>query len=259
MAGFLFDSIVFGPVISRRLGVSLGINLLPTHYKHCSFNCIYCECGWTKKNNDENEIFPPATLVKECLENKLIEMQKSQTLPDSISFAGNGEPTLHPDFPEIISFTLELRNKYAPKSKVSVLSNATMLHNQNVVEALKKVDKNILKLESVVAETFRLLNKPMTKITLDDVVKGLRQFKKNLIIQTLFVRGMFKDKYIDNTTDIEIEEWIKLLKIIKPELVMIYPIARATPLSGLEKVGIEELEIIAEKVYLSTGLKTEVY
>jgi wyosine [tRNA(Phe)-imidazoG37] synthetase (radical SAM superfamily) len=255
---FLFDKVIFGPVHSRRLGVSLGINLLPTGYKYCSFNCIYCECGWTKIDIIDKIIFPPAIVVKQFLEKKLREMLENNELPDAISFAGNGEPTLHPDFPEIIDFTIELRNKYSPESKIAVLSNATMLHIPAVVETLEKVDQNILKLDAGTEETYKQINNSLVSITLEEIVNNLKQFKKNLIIQSLFVRGDYKGKRIDNTSEKEINLWLKHLKELKPELVMIYPIARATPAKGLEKISLKKLEAIAEKVR-EIGLNAEVY
>ena len=258
MAGFLFDKIIFGPVHSRRLGISLGINLLPAGYKYCSFNCIYCECGWTKINNIDKIIFPPTIVIKQFLEKKLREMFENGELPETISFAGNGEPTLHPGFPEIIDFTIELRNKYSPKSNVAVLSNATMLHIPDIVEALRKVDKNILKLDAGTEETFKLINNPLGNITQEEIVNNLKLFKKKLIIQSLFVRGDYNGKRVDNTSEKEIKPWLKHLEELKPELVMIYPIARATPVKGLEKISLKELEDIAEKVR-KIGLKIEVY
>lgn len=258
MAGFLFDKVVFGPVYSRRLGISLGINLLPVAYKYCSFNCIYCECGWTEIDNINKIIFPPAIVVKQFLEKKLREMLENGEIPETISFAGNGEPTLHPDFPEIIDFTISLRNKYSPKSKIAVLSNATTLHLPEVVNALKKIDKNILKLDAGTEETFRLINNPLGNITQEEIVNNLKLFKKKLIIQSLFVRGDYNGKQVDSTSEKEINPWLKHLKELKPELVMIYPIARATPVKGLEKISMAELNTIAEKVR-KIGLKAEVY
>jgi len=255
---FLFDSIIFGPVQSRRLGVSLGINLLPEGCKYCSFNCIYCECGWTKISGIDKVVFPPSVLIKQLLEKKLREMKENNELPEAISFAGNGEPTLHPDFAEIIDFTISLRNKYSPESKIAVLSNATMLHLPEVVNALKKVDMNILKLDAGTEDTFRKINLPLVGIKLEETVNNLKQFTSNLIIQTLFLRGEYNGKSIDNTTDAEVKEWLKYLRNLKPERIMIYPIARSTPAQGLEKVSLKELEAIAEKVR-KIGLKVEVY
>jgi wyosine [tRNA(Phe)-imidazoG37] synthetase (radical SAM superfamily) len=255
---FLFDKVVFGPVFSRRLGVSLGINLLPTGSKYCTFNCIYCECGWTKTDISEKVSYPPVAVIRHDLEKRLSEMRDFDELPDAISFAGNGEPTLHPDFAEIIDITIELRNKYSPKSKIAVLSNSSTLHIPAVVNALQKIDMSILKLDTAVEETFKIINDPKIKISISDIIKNLSQFKSNLIIQTLFVRGEYNDKIIDNTTEKEISEWLKCIKDLNPELVMIYPIARATPVRGLEKVSLKELEAIAEKVK-EIGVKAEVY
>jgi len=255
---FLFDSVVFGPVHSRRLGVSLGINLLPTDYKYCSFNCIYCECGWTKNRESDKVEFPPAAIVKEYLEKKLLEMQSTNELPEAISFAGNGEPTLHPEFAEIIDITIELRNKYSPQSKIAVLSNATMLHLPEVVNALKKVDLNILKLDAGTEGTYRKINQPIDNLALEEIINNLKQFTSNLIIQTLFIRGNYNKNFIDNTTDEEVNAWLSYISELKPMRVMIYPIARSTPAGNLEKVSLKELEGIAEKV-MKIGIKAEVY
>jgi wyosine [tRNA(Phe)-imidazoG37] synthetase (radical SAM superfamily) len=255
---FLFDSVVFGPVHSRRLGVSLGINLLPTDYKYCSFNCIYCECGWTKIREIDKVEFPPAVLVKEYLGKKLREMQQNNELPDAISFAGNGEPTLHPEFAEIIDITIELRNKYSPQSKIAVLSNATMLDIPEVVTALKKVDLNILKLDAGTEDTYKKINQPLNDLSLAEIVTNLKQFTSNLIIQTLFIRGNYNKNQIDNTTEEEVNAWLKYIEELKPMRVMIYPIARSTPAGNLEKVSLKELEGIAKKVK-KLGIKADVY
>jgi wyosine [tRNA(Phe)-imidazoG37] synthetase (radical SAM superfamily) len=246
MATFLFDSIVFGPVRSRRLGASLGINLLPVNSKVCSFDCIYCECGWTKSG--EKGKLPSRGEVKKFLEEKLQEMQKKGDPLDVITYAGNGEPTLHPEFAGIIDDSIELRNKYFPWAKIAVLSNSTMLSKPNVTEALKKVDQNILKLDSAFDSTVHLLNQPRVKFNVKELVENLKLFHGNLIIQTLFLRGEFDGKVIDNTTEIEVNGWIELIKVIKPKEVMVYTIARDTPAVGLEKVTLKDLKIIAAKV-----------
>jgi len=246
MATFLFDSIVFGPIRSRRLGASLGINLLPVSSKVCSFDCIYCECGWTD-SVDKGKL-PTRAEVAKHLDQKLEELLIKGEPLDVITFAGNGEPTLHPEFSEIIDDSIELRNKYFPKAKIAVLSNSTMLNKPKVVKALKKVDQNILKLDSAFDSTIKILNQPRVKFSAAELVKSLISFEGNLIIQTIFLRGSFEGLVIDNTTDLEVNAWLELVKAIRPKEVMIYTIARDTPAVGLEKVLLKDLKAIAAKV-----------
>jgi wyosine [tRNA(Phe)-imidazoG37] synthetase (radical SAM superfamily) len=248
MSTFLFDQIIFGPVKSRRLGVSLGVNLLPTGSKVCSFDCIYCECGWTPKTRDQKAVLPTREIVRQKMEEKLAGMVESGELPDVITFAGNGEPTLHPEFEGIIGDTIGLRDRLAPKARIAVLSNATMLHKPAVMRALLKVDDNIQKLDSGFEETIRKIDCPATRFKLDDVVANLKLFDGKVIVQTLFLRGNHKGGIIDNTTEAELAAWLKLLAEIKPSQVMIYTIDRDTPASGLEKVKLGELQAIASRV-----------
>ena len=258
MAGFLFHDIIFGPVRSRRLGLSLGINLLPIHVKHCSFNCIYCECGWSPVEVSAETEFPDKSLVRSFLEQRLKELVKEDYLPDSLTFAGNGEPTLHPKFEQVIDDTLFLRNQYAPNAKVSVLSNASRISNPNVFSALKKVDNNILKLDAGSEHIFQLMNNPVDPVNLSTLVENLQKFNGELIIQSMFLRGYFKNQPVDNTTESEVEAWLVHLEAIKPKQVMIYPIARETPVHDLEKIGRNELEIIADRVR-ALGIEANVY
>lgn len=258
MSTFLFDDIVFGPVSSRRFGVSLGINLLPVGYKFCTFNCVYCECGWTFKENSKKHPLPSRKEISDRLDEVLDTMKQKNKPPDNITFAGNGEPTIHPEFAEIIDDTIQLRNIYFPDAEITVLSNATMLHKKKVVEALNKVENNVLKLDTVVEETYRLLNQPYSKSSLKTIINNIKRFNGNQIIQTLFIRGRYGDKIIDNTTDAEINAWLKVLKEIKPKYVMIYPIERDTPVSGLEKIPNTELDKIAQLVE-GIGIKTKTY
>lgn len=245
MATFLFDEIIFGPVKSRRLGVSLGINLLPVDSKVCSFDCIYCECGWTPSRMKKKSELPKREEVQTKLEAKLREMQEGYMLPDVITFAGNGEPTMHPDFDLIIEDTVALRDKYSPSARIAVLSNASMLHREKVVRALLKVDDNIQKLDSAFEETIQILDRPLGRFNLKSVVSQLCGFQGNVIIQTMFIRGSWNGIPIDNTTSEEVNAWIELLKEIKPRQVMIYTIARDTPADTLEKITSGELEKIA--------------
>ena len=248
MATFLFNDIVFGPVKSRRLGISLGINLLPVDSKVCSFDCIYCECGWTSPERQLIENMPSRLDVKEKLEAKLQQMQLEKLLPDVITFAGNGEPTLHREFEAIIDDTIQLRNQYAPAARIAVLSNASVLHRKSVFNALLKVDDNIQKLDSAFEETVRFLDNPKGRFDLQKVIAQLCGFKGRVIIQTMFVRGSWQEKLIDNSTDLEVSAWLEVIKKIDPVQVMIYTIARDTPVNTLEKVSLQKLEYIADRV-----------
>lgn len=257
MATILFDEIIFGPIKSRRLGVSLGINLLPVNGKVCSFDCLYCECGL-------NEAFkggrlPKTAEVLEALEAKLISMQKANTIPDVITFAGNGEPTMHPDFSLIIDKTIELRDRFFPNAKVSVLSNATGLDKPSIFEALLKVDNAILKLDSAIDETVRILDRPTSKdYTVRHQVDRMKAFKGKLIIQTLFTKGQYKGQSFDNTTEEEVSAWIDLMQEIAPESVMIYAIDRETAVQGISKVTLKVLRDIAKRVKDETGIHVSV-
>lgn len=258
MSTFLFDSIIFGPVKSRRLGVSLGINLLPGKKKVCNFNCIYCECGWSQPVESEGGYLPRRNEVNEALASKLQEMKINNQEPDVITFAGNGEPTLHPDFQGIIDDCIRLRNKFFPEAKIAVLSNSTTITNPSVRSALLKVDMNILKLDSAFELTVATHNQPRMNLRIDELIENLQQFNGKVIIQTLFLRGILNGKIIDNTTPDEINAWLEALKKIKPSEVMIYTISRDTPIGGiLNKVPVEELTQIALKVE-KLGIRTQV-
>lgn len=248
MATFLFDQIIFGPVKSRRLGVSLGVNLLPTDSKICSFDCIYCECGWTPRKREKKAELPPRALVAERLEAQLIEMKEKKELPDVITFAGNGEPTMHPEFAGVIDDTIALRNQYAPECRIAVLSNSTRIGNDSVFNALLKIDDNILKLDSAIPATVQALDCPIGPFNLDQVIERLASFGEKASIQTLFVKGEHKGVKIDNTSQEELDAWLSALKKINPGQVMIYTIARDTPAQGLVKVSLQELNEIAAQV-----------
>lgn len=247
MPTILFDKIVFGPIHSRRLGVSLGINLLPADGKLCSFNCIYCECGLNEDHRTRSKL-PTRAEVKEALITQLSSMQAEGTAPDVITFAGNGEPTMHPEFEGIIDDTIEARNRFFPKAKIAVLSNATMLYKDTVFRALNRVEDNILKLDSVLDSRIQQLNVPNSPtFTFDRLLEQLCRFNGNLIIQTMFLKGEVDGQSITNTTEHEISGWLEALKQIKPKQVMIYTVDRETPVKNLRKVSKEELEAIADR------------
>jgi wyosine [tRNA(Phe)-imidazoG37] synthetase (radical SAM superfamily) len=257
MATFLFDKIVFGPVKSRRLGVSLGINLLPNDCKLCNFNCIYCECGWTPNNKKTGDNFHPREIVKEKLEQKLQQIQNANEKVDAITFAGNGEPTMHPDFEGIIEDTINARNAYFKEAQIVVLSNSTLIHKNSIKKALLRVDQNILKLDSVFEDTVKILNQPQGYFNLEKTIEYLTSFNGKLIVQTLFVNGLYKGQAVDNTTKNEVEAWLKVIEKINPEMVMIYTIARDTPLETLNKVSLDKLNELA-KLVEKLGIKTQV-
>ena len=257
MATILFHEIVFGPVHSRRMGTSLGMNLLPYDGKLCSFDCIYCECGLNKDFRTRTKL-PNRENVREALDDKLKSLQKEGVALDVITFAGNGEPTIHPEFGRIIDDTIALRNHYYPNTQISVLSNGMHLNKPEVFEALRKVDHPILKLDSAFDETVRLIDRPNSSAyTVARQVERYKRFKGDFILQTLFLRGTFEGKRVDNATEEEISAWLELVKALKPREVMIYTIDRETPVKGLEKVPLEELQKIAERIG-EVGIKTNV-
>lgn len=243
----IYPSPIFGPVHSRRLGVSLGINLMPADGKLCTFNCIYCECGF-------NEDFRPKLSrptreeVRQALEARLQDMKANGPAPDVLTFAGNGEPTAHPHFAEIIDDTLALRDRYFPNAKVSVLSNSTFIHKSAVFDALNKIDNNILKLDTVDEDYIRDLDRPTGKYAVADIIEGMKAFKGCCIIQTMFLKGGYKDKDMDNTSDKYVLPWLEKVKEIAPRQVMIYTIDRETPDHDLLKATHEELDRIAALV-----------
>lgn len=258
MGTFLFDKIIFGPVSSRRLGVSLGINLLPSAKKVCNFNCIYCECGWTPTIEKEGGYLPRREEVAELLGSRLQEMKVKGEEPEVITFAGNGEPTLHPEFPEIISDSILLRNTFFPGARIAVLSNSTTIGNPAIREALLRVEMNILKLDSANDRTIMIHNQPRANFAVNELIENLQKFNGKLIIQTLFLRGRYNGKIIDNTTPEEINAWLGALDKIRPSEVMIYTISRDTPQGGLlRKVPQEELRHIASRVE-KLGISTQV-
>lgn len=257
MQTVLFTSTIFGPIHSRRLGTSLGVNLMPSDGKVCTFDCLYCEAGFNAQGAGKSGL-PSREEVRRLLEEKLADMKSKGENLDVITFSGNGEPTLHPDFPEVINDVIELRDRYFPEVKISVLSNSTRIGRSEVVEALKKVDNNILKLDSAFDETVRLIDRPTySAYCVADIVEQMKQFEGKCIVQTMFLRGEYDGYSIDNTTDREVEALIDACVRIAPEEVMIYSIDRKTPAEHLVKVQHDELETIAGRMR-ARGLKVQV-
>ena len=247
MSTIIYPSPIFGPVHSRRLGISLGINLLPADGKVCSFDCIYCECGF---NEDHRPTLPLPTReeVAVKLEEKLQQMTTDGQLPDVLTFAGNGEPTCHPHFAEIIDDTIRLRNQYCPMAKVSVLSNSTMIHRQSVHDALMRVDNNILKLDTIDPIYINKVDHPNGTYDVEKIIERMKAFNGHIIIQTMFMRGECRGESVDNTGDEYVTPWLEAVKEIKPQQVMIYTIDRETPTPGLLKATHEQLDAIRDHV-----------
>lgn len=246
MQRVLFHSTIFGPIHSRRLGSSLGVNLSPNDGKICSFDCLYCEAGYNAQGPGTTG-FPKRSEVRRLLEEKLQSLKQEGQPLDVITFSGNGEPTLHPDFAAIIDDTLELRDRYFPDVKVSVLANSTQLGRPDVVAALHRVDNPILKLDSAIEPTMRLIDRPNSPgFTVGSVTRQLEDFGSDCIIQTMMLRGSHNGQSIDNTTPEEVEALLDVYRRVKPREVMLYSIDRATPEQQLVKVPREELDRIAD-------------
>lgn len=257
MQTILFHSTIFGPIHSRRLGSSLGVNLSPADGKICSFDCLYCEAGYNAQGAGTAGL-PPRAEVARLLGEKLASMKAAGEKLDVITFSGNGEPTLHPDFAGIIDDTLELRDRYFPQVKVSVLTNSTMIHRPEVAAALRRVDNNILKLDSAIESTVKLLDRPNPSYRLDHVIEQLCQFEGSGIIQTMIVRGSHNGHTVDNSTPGEIDALIEAYRRIAPRSIMIYSIDRRTPEQNLQRVEHSELQAIAERIHAATGIEVSV-
>lgn len=258
MQKVLFHETVFGPIHSRRLGTSLGINLLPDDGKICSFDCLYCEAGFNAQGPGTTG-FPSPDKVRENLESRLRSMKEEGHPLDVITFSGNGEPTLHPRFEEIMDIVIALRDKYYPYVKISVLTNSTRLDRPDVVRALRKADNNILKLDSAIDSTMRALDRPGNPaFNVDNVIEHIGTFGSDAIVQTMFTRGSHEGIEVDNTTDTEIEALIDAYRRIAPGSIMIYSIDRQTPAHNLHRIERNELEAIAARIHSATGIPVSV-
>ena len=248
----LREDTVFGPIHSRRLGNSLGMNLLPTEGKFCNFDCIYCECGWNKDGRNDQRL-PKASEVREALETKLIACQQQGTPIDSITFSGDGESTLNPDFPQIIDDTLALRDQYFPLAKVSVLSNATRVHIPTVFEALTKVDNPIMKIDAPTNELIAKINQPAPGYDIKRVIEALKQFKGNFILQTMMLRS----RDFDSASPEVIKGWSEIVRDLRPREIMVYTIDRPTPEEGLQKFSEDEMRELVQPL-INEGFKVQI-
>ncbi|MDO4158859.1 MAG: radical SAM protein [Prevotellaceae bacterium] len=248
MSTVIYPSPIFGPVHSRRLGISLGINLMPADGKICSFDCIYCECGFNADHRPKLRR-PSREDVAKALEKKLEEMKADGQLPDVLTFAGNGEPTAHPHFAGIIDDTIALRDKYCPKAKVSVLSNTTFANRKDVHDALMRVDNNILKLDTIDPDYINKVNRPTgIRYDVNEIIETMKSFNGHVIVQTMFMRGTIDGEDVDNTGEKYVKPWLETIKKINPSQVMIYTIDRETPDHDLLKAPKEVLDAIRDRV-----------
>lgn len=258
MQTVMFSDTVFGPIHSRRLGTSLGVNLSPRDGKVCTFDCLYCEAGYNAQGPGTTGL-PRRSEVARLLEERLLQLRDDGTTIDVITFSGNGEPTVNPDFPGIIDDTMALRDRYFPEAKVSVLTNSTMLGRSDTTEALRRVDNCILKLDSAVAQTVRLLDRPTSPaFDVEKVIGRLAEFGQAAIIQTMLTRGSHAGVAVDNTTDAEIGALIDAYRRIGPREIMLYSLDRPTPELSLQRVPREELETIAARITAATGIPVQV-
>ena len=246
------ETLVFGPIHSRRLGSSLGINLLPQQGKICNFDCIYCECGWNKDGRGDRQL-PTAEDLRQTLTAKLQQCLADGTPIDSITFSGDGEPTLNPDFAAIIDITLELRDRYYPNAKVSVLSNATRIGREDVFQALRKVDNPILKIDAPTASLAAKINQPQCDYDVDQVVEDLRRFEGNFVLQTMFLKA----PEFDSSSPEVLEGWMRIVRDLRPREIMVYTIDRETPMTGLQKMTVDQMRELVQPL-LDEGFRIQI-
>lgn len=257
MSTFLFSEHVFGPIKSRRLGSSLGINLLSINQKVCNFNCIYCECGLTHRLTKEDNIFVDKDVLLNLLENKLRQCFKDNIPIDTITFAGNGEPTMHPNFLYLVKKIIALRNLFFPSADIAVLTNGYTIDKKRVHKALLKVDKAIVKLDAGDDQMLNLIDRPKGRLPIHHLIENIKSFEGQLIIQTMFLRGSVQGRPFDNSKGPELESWLEKIKILAPKEVMLYSLDRDTPLNTLEAISRLELDKIAlrlDKLNINTNV-----
>lgn len=255
----LFKNTIVGPIRSRRLGTSLGINLLPLHRKVCTFDCVYCECGWNRESEENEILMPSIPQIADMLEHRLKDLVSQGVTIDSITFSGNGEPTMSPHFPQAVDLAIAMRDRYCPDAKVSLLSNSTRLGIREVFEVVQKVDNLILKLDAGTPEMWRRINRPtMDCCSFGEVVGKLVELGSRCTIQTLLFRGESEGEEITNVSDSEFGEYLRILREIRPKSVMIYALDRATPEKNLVKLSVDDLEVCSQKL-VSQGIETKVF
>lgn len=246
------EETVFGPIFSRRLGSSLGINLLPEKGKICNFDCIYCECGWNRDGRDDT-VLPTAAKVRTDLERMLQRLVNEHTPVDSITFSGDGEPTLNPEFPQIIDDTLRLRDTYEPDAKVSILSNATRAHIPEIFAALCRVDNPIMKIDAPTNELVAKINNPAPGYDVQRVIEALKQFNGNFILQWCLLRS----PDFDSSSPEVVGPMLDIIRLLHPREVMAYTIDRPTPAQNLTKVTPDEMRSLLQPL-IDEGFQVQI-
>lgn len=245
--------ITYGPIDSRRFGKVIGINILGTENKVCSFDCGYCDLGSTQMrlNRLKRDVkFPTPEEVTEALNSTFRDIHENGPAINAISIAGNGEPTLHPDFPEVIDAILAARDRWLPGKPVQILTNGANLDTRKISEALNKLDERIVKIDAGNEKTFKAVNAPLSRTTLARVLAGLRNLK-DVVVQSLFIQGI-----VDNTKPSDIDDWIEVIAIVKPKMVHIHGMSRQPAIPGFLRCDEDTLYTIASRLERKTQIKS---
>ena len=249
----LQESVVYGPLHSRRLGESLGINLLPVSHKVCSSNCVYCQYGWTRPPGESTERLKRAPALLAEIDEEFQRLVQKRTPVDSITLAGNGEPTLHPDLLELVLGITRLRDRYFPGAAVGILTDATQITRSRVREALALLDERYMKFDAADEATWKQINQPFGNMTFDGMVNALTTLP-DIVLQSIFLQGTY-----DNTGETHLAAWIKAVRAIKPRSVQVYTVDRGTADPGIREVPREKLQEIADRLTADTGIPAEVF
>ena len=249
----LQESVVYGPLRSRRLGQSLGINLLPVSHKVCSSNCVYCQYGWTRPPGESAERLKRAPILLAEIEERFRQVAEDRIPVDAITLAGNGEPTLHPDLTELVIGITRLRDQFFPGAAVGILTDATQITRPRVREALALLDERYMKFDAADEATWRRINKPLGNTTFEGMLNALKAVP-DIILQSMFLQGTY-----DNTGEAHLAAWVEAVRVIKPRSVQVYTVDRGTADPGIREVPRETLQEIADRLTAATGIPTDVY
>ena len=250
----LQQGILYGPIRSKRLGCSLGLNLFPSDRKVCSFDCVYCHFGGTTDHVRQSERLgiPSVTEVLAAVE----EFLKSDNDFDYITFSGNGEPTMYPDFAELVPKLHELIRRRRPSVRLALLSNSSCVGEESLYPALKLIDLPIFKLDAGNQTTFEILNRPCPGVTISAIIDGLTRLsaRQEIIIQTVMVDGP-----VPNHDGQAFDDWIVAIRRIRPGAIQLYTTDRPVADTRVRKVSDRQLETIAARIRELTGVPAQAY